>query len=62
MGGFKMDLKQVQEEFQKSWINIKSLLDQQQDEMRVQSEVLTDLIKAQREQETVIRQLIDERF
>jgi hypothetical protein len=62
MGGFKMDLKQVQEEFQKSWIGIKSLLDQTQDEMRIQSEVLTNLINAQKEQEAVIRQLIDERF
>jgi hypothetical protein len=57
-----MDLKQVQEEFQKSWISIKSLLDQQQDEMKIQSEVLTDLINAQREQEAVIKQLIDERY
>jgi len=57
-----MDLKQVQEEFQKSWISIKSLLDQTQDEMKMQSEVLTDLIKAQREQEEVIKKLIDDRF
>jgi hypothetical protein len=57
-----MDLKQVQEEFQKSWISIKSLLDQTQDEMRIQSEVLADLINTQREHEQIIRQLIDDKF
>jgi hypothetical protein len=62
MGGFKMDLKQVQEEFQKSWINIKSMLDQTQDELKIQSDVIADLINTTKEQEAVIKQLIDDRF
>lgn len=57
-----MDMKQVQEEFQKSWINIKSMLDQQADELRIQGEVVADLINTTKEQEQVIRQLIDDKF
>jgi hypothetical protein len=57
-----MDLKQVQEEFQKSWINIKSMLDQTQDELKIQSEVIADLINTTQEQEAVIKKLIDDKF
>lgn len=57
-----MDIKQLSDDFQKSWLSIKSLLDQTQDQMKIQNEVLADLINTTKEQEQVIKQLIDDKF
>jgi hypothetical protein len=38
------------------------MLDQTQDELKIQSEVIADLINTTQEQEAVIKKLIDDKF
>jgi hypothetical protein len=54
-----MDIKELQAEFKSAWTGIKSLIDQQADEMRTQSEALNHLAQAQAEHDEVLKTLID---
>lgn len=56
------EIKELAESFKASWEEIKTKLDQQQDEIRMQNEVLTELVEAKKEQEEVLKKLIDSRF
>ena len=57
-----MDNKTLHEEFTKSWKNIKSLLDQQADQMKTQSDVIAELIEAQQEQDEILKELINRQY
>ena len=57
-----MDNKTLHTEFKKSWDNIKSLLDQQADQMKTQSDVIAELIEAKEEQEEVLKELINRQY
>lgn len=56
------DFKALAESFKESWQEIKKTMDSQQDEIRMVTEVLGELIEARKEQEEVIKKLIDNQF
>jgi hypothetical protein len=57
-----MDLKTLQKEFVDAWKDIKSLIDQQKDEMNTQSDVIAELIEAKEAHEAILKELINRQY
>jgi hypothetical protein len=57
-----MDNKTLQKEFVKAWDGIKTLLDQQADELKTQSDIIAELVEAKEEQEEVLKELINRQY
>lgn len=57
-----MDVKELSKDFAEAWTSIKSLLDQQADEMKTLSEAVGLLIEEKDQQNEVLKKLIDRQF
>lgn len=53
------ELLALQMEFKNAWQSVKSLLDQQADELKTQSLAFSQLAQAQAEQDEVLKAIID---